>query len=473
MIKDFIQSYSEAISSILEVEVTIVDENFRRVSGTGIYKEGIGEEVPHGSFFKSIVQNGEPGIIANVKDEFACDKCNKRDECKELANIGFPIYKGDRVVGVIGLIAFDVEQREKLISSMDKLKTFLMYMSKMLESKLLLMEVNTQLRQKIDEVIDKNNIENSFSNIIGIDPKFLNVIDKAKKISKTSSTVMIRGESGTGKDLLAKAIHGASSRKDNLFVAVNCASIPESLMESELFGYEEGTFTGARKGGKMGKFELANESTIFLDEIGDMPLSMQSKLLRVLQERCVDRIGGKEPIPIDVRVISATNKNLETLVKEGKFREDLYYRLNVIPLCLPPLRERKDDIILLFNHFMTINCKKTRRNIPIIHPSLKRWLKNYSWPGNVRQLKNIAEYMTVMASDDMMTIEDIPEYLVEKDVKIDKNLSLQEMLDEYEKNILKAFIKENMTTEEKLRVAEELSISKATLYRKLNKYGLS
>ena len=210
-----------------------------------------------------------------------------------------------------------------------------------------------------------------------------------KTISGTDSTVLICGESGTGKEMFAQSIHNASSRSRYNFVAVNCAAIPENLLESEMFGYEEGSFTGARKGGKTGLFELAHRGTIFLDEIGEMPLQLQSKLLRVLEERKVRRIGSDKNIDIDVRVIAATNKNIHQLMLDGSFREDLYYRLNVLPLAVPSLRERKDDIEELFYHL----AKDMHSDIKLM-PDAVDLIMTYSWPGNVRELRNVTEYLS-------------------------------------------------------------------------------
>ncbi|GAA0182055.1 hypothetical protein SH2C18_45010 [Clostridium sediminicola] len=474
LIQDFVQPYAQAISSILEVEVTIVDDELVRIGGTGIYKENVGKKVAHGSFFQSILENGKPGIIKEVKKEFSCDKCDAKNKCKELANIGFPIFKSGKVVGIIGIIAFTVEQREKLINSMDRLSKFLKYMSELLESKLLIKESSKELELQINEIINNDKTKSSFDNIIGINEKFLAIIHKAKLISKSSSTVMIRGESGTGKELLARAIHSASPRSNRLFIAVNCASIPENLIESELFGYEDGAFTGARKGGKVGKFELANKSTIFLDEIGDMPLPMQAKLLRVLQERTVDRIGGKKTVSIDVRVIAATNRNLEKMVNNGQFRQDLYYRLNVIPLYIPPLRERPEDISLLFNNLVKKYCNKLQKPILQLQPSVEEWLTDYHWPGNIRQMKNVIEYMVNMSETNVITINQIPEYLKKEssNESIELSEGLMKIIEDYEKNLLEKFVPQNSTVDDKMQIAKKLKISKATLYRKLKKYDL-
>ncbi|MDM8127836.1 sigma 54-interacting transcriptional regulator, partial [Paraclostridium benzoelyticum] len=233
--------------------------------------------------------------------------------------------------------------------------------------------------------------------------------DLGKKISKSDYTVLITGESGTGKELMAQSIHNESLRSKQPFIAINCAAMPENLLESELFGYEEGAFTGALKGGKKGLFEQAHNGTIFLDEIGDMPIYLQTKLLRVLQENQVMRVGGESVIDIDVRVIAATNKNLLEMIRQEKFRADLYYRINVLPINIPSLRERKEDISMMLNYFM-----KKKRNIS---DEAKEILNKYSWPGNIRELKNTAMYIDIMCMDDKVKTCDLPHNLT--NMKID------------------------------------------------------
>lgn len=239
-------------------------------------------------------------------------------------------------------------------------------------------------------------------------------IKLSNKVAKSDLTVLITGESGTGKELFAQSIHNASLRKNWPFVAINCAAVPESLLESELFGYESGAFTGARKEGKVGLFEQANMGTIFLDEIGDMPLTLQARLLRVLQERQVMRIGSDRLINVDIRVIAATNKNLLQMVEEGQFREDLFYRINVLPINIPPVRERKEDIISLIKYFM--GRKKTIR----LSGEVIEIFMNYSWPGNIREIQNVASYIKIMNDDDEVNIGDLPYYLLDYNINFDR-----------------------------------------------------
>ncbi|MDN7246163.1 sigma-54 interaction domain-containing protein [Planococcus shenhongbingii] len=246
--------------------------------------------------------------------------------------------------------------------------------------------------------------------ILGSSRKIKEIMSVVEKIAKTDHTVMILGENGTGKELFAHSIHDLSARGDGPLIPVNFAGLPQSLAESELFGYEDGTFTGAKKGGKQGLFEIAHNGTIFLDEIGDAPLHIQTLLLRVLQEKQVMRVGGRNLIPVNVRVIAATNKDLKQLVKEGKFREDLYYRLFVLPIRVPPLRERKEDILDLLHYFIENNSTAT----PEISPAVIKELLDYDWPGNVRELIGVVQYMTAVMDDNCITLNDLPEQFREK-----------------------------------------------------------
>jgi DNA-binding NtrC family response regulator len=246
-----------------------------------------------------------------------------------------------------------------------------------------------------------------FNNIIGSSPAMNLVFERMSRIVKTDSAVLVSGESGTGKELVAKALHYNGPRKERPFIAVNCSAIPEALLESELFGHVRGAFTGAIKD-KPGKFEAANHGTIFLDEIGTLPLHLQAKLLRVLQEHEVERVGSNKTIKLHVRVISATNSDLENMVKRGEFREDLYYRLNVIPLHLPPLRERQQDIMFLTAFFLEKQCRLLGRAPCTISKQALEALELYSWPGNVRELENLIERMIVLTDSSVMTIDDVP-----------------------------------------------------------------
>ena len=327
----------------------------------------------------------------------------------------------------------------------------------------------------------------SCRNIIGGSERTQKLKADITKVAQSTSTVLITGESGTGKEMVATAIWNASDRKNGKFVAINCAAIPEALLESELFGYVKGAFTGADPNGRIGKFELANKGIIFLDEIGDMPLYLQAKLLRVLQERQIVRIGSNQQIPINVRVLAATNKNLKEMIREKKFREDLYYRLNVIPIEIAPLRERKEDIEALILHFANRYAKLFNKDFWKIPDDVMERLKQYPWPGNVRELENVTEFMINMMGPDGILGEDtLPQEILsntwqDKLPVKRKELVRQEQLDEgpilslkevERREIQRAIAQYGTTTQGKRMAAKELGIGLATLYRKLEELGI-
>jgi transcriptional regulator with PAS, ATPase and Fis domain len=336
---------------------------------------------------------------------------------------------------------------------------------------ILLFKKMSDVYSEINE-LSNSNVITSFEDIIGTSVEIQNVKKKAAIIAKSSSTVLILGESGTGKELFARAIHNCSNITDGPFIAINCAAIPDNLLESELFGYEDGAFTGAKKGGKIGKFQLAEGGTIFLDEIGDMTLHLQTKLLRVLQERSVEKLGSSESIPINVRVIAATNKDLEDMIKTREFREDLYYRLNVIPLTIPPLRQRKRDIKLLINYFLKVYNKILFKKIKGFSLDVEQILINYQWRGNVRELQNVIEYAVNMGAGDYIRLTDIPirinNEIIEKEEINFQITSLDELI---KKQIFQALDNYGTDVEGKTMAANALGISRATLYRKLKDYS--
>lgn len=284
------------------------------------------------------------------------------------------------------------------------------------------------------------------------------------------------GESGTGKEVFARAIHYESGRGNNPFVAVNCGAIPENLLESELFGYEEGAFSGARKGGKPGRFQLANKGTLFLDEIGDMPIFLQVKLLRVLQEKTVERVGGIKSMPLDVRIIAATNRNLEKLVKAGTFREDLYYRLNVFPIELPALHERPDDIMELAKFFLEKQRKNSGKKITGFTDEAVRRMQNYNWPGNIRELENVVECAVIKTSAEVIDVDALPAKLTADTqlyLPIQPEMSNLRPSEYAERQtIVSALNAFGMCVEGKKRAAAHLGMGIATLYRKIRKYGI-
>ncbi len=309
----------------------------------------------------------------------------------------------------------------------------------------------------------------TFVDLIGKSRSFLKVKSRAIRAAEFDSTILITGESGSGKELFARAIHNASKRAEQPFVAINCSAIPETLLESELFGYEPGAFTGASKSGKPGRIELADRGTLFLDEIGDMPLFLQAKLLRTLQERSILKIGGLNPIPVDVRILAATNKNIEEFIAKKLFREDLYYRINVVPLELPPLRERKEDIPVFIDHFLAIYNSRFNKQVAGVSPEVLELLQGYSWPGNVRELENIIEYGINITENSVISIEDIRDRFNLSDYP-DNSMSLKEKVREYEEKVLNEYLDRFGWDESgKDKAARKLGLSRATLYRKLKR----
>lgn len=313
-----------------------------------------------------------------------------------------------------------------------------------------------------------------FSDIIVKDEKMLNTLEMAKKVAKVDTTVLLLGETGVGKEKVAKYIHKNSKRENKSFIKIDCGCVPCNLIESELFGYEKGAFTGANKDGKIGLFELADGGTIFLDEVGELPFDMQVKLLRVLQEGEIKRVGGTSTIKIDVRIIAATNRNLEKMVEEKKFREDLYYRLNVVPITILPLRERKDDIEPLINHFMCIFNKKYNLNKVITNAAVDS-LKDYKWPGNVRELKNIIERVMIMSTGDKILRSDLPiKEVWSSNISItarlnkrNKHLTLKEEVENLEKSLIEDAFERHGNVRD---AAAELGINASTLVRKRQRY---
>jgi len=318
----------------------------------------------------------------------------------------------------------------------------------------------------------------SFSYIGGKSKKIIEAINLCQKVAPSSASVLITGESGTGKEVFAKAIHEASGRNGQ-FVAINCSAIPENLLESELFGYVEGAFTGATKQGRMGMFEFANNGTLFLDEIGDMPLGMQSKLLRVLQDGVIYKLGSGKPVYTNTRIIAATNKDLKRSIKEETFRNDLFYRLAIVQVELPPLRERKEDIKDLINLFISQVSKNERIEIKKIDNRIYNILSSYKWEGNIRELKNVIQRMVLLSNGDCISVDSIPKYIlsyeeekyfINKDIDLEDKYNLEKMVKTLEYEIIREVM--NTTGGNKVKAAEILKIKRSTLYYKLKQYNM-
>ncbi|MEG0390697.1 MAG: sigma 54-interacting transcriptional regulator [Cetobacterium sp.] len=565
-IKNEVQKYAETISQIIQMDVEIMDSNFIRVAGTGILKKKVGISMNDEShIYKNVLETGKETIILEPKKDSRCLNCPTINTCKEQLEVSTPIFLGNKVIGVIGIICFTNSQKLNFIKKKDKYLLFLKQISEFISSQAYLyLEASTTQSKKdflntilnkiedgviiynsdleviyinevaqnlfettlTKEVIFIENLKDTFLEkqefsliynnkkikVLGTEFQFssfekalifrekkalhnsilqiLNsttgtlvkdfifysdsmkkLYDRIDKISKNPSTVLITGESGTGKEIVARTIHMNSNRVNNPFIAVNCGAIPDTLLESEFFGYVKGSFTGADPRGKIGKFELANGGTLFLDEIGDMPLYMQIKLLRVIQERKIIRIGSNQLIDIDVRIIAATNQNLEKLVELGEFRKDLYYRLNVVPLEVPPLRVRPADIFIFAEHFAEKYATLFNKRFFNISTEVLKTFENYSWPGNVRELENTMEYMINLMDERGILL---PIHLPQKFLVVENNFKLEDKtLKNMEIEMISALLKKyGNSTENKKEIAKILGIGIATLYRKIEQYNI-
>ena len=365
-----------------------------------------------------------------------------------------PILKDGKIIAVFGQVMFkDIKDVSKLANQLS-----------LLESKVKLYE---------EELITLRSTRYTFDSIIGKTKAITRLKKEALNAAANQLPVLITGDSGTGKELFAQAIHHASTRKLYPFVRINCSAIPKDLLESELFGYEQGAFTGANSEGKPGKVEIANQGTLFLDEIGDLPLEMQPKLLRVVEEKEFERVGGTRVIRSDFRVIAATNQNLEEMMLDGRFRKDLFYRLNVIPLHIPALRERRDDIILLAWYFMKQMAQEAALNKVEMGPEARKALRRHDWPGNVRELLNVLERTLSSIEGNHIRLVDLPFYLqrIPKKTSEQDQTSIKEVHAKTEKEVILYALKE--TNNNKAQAAKMLGIHRTHLYKKMKKYRIS
>lgn len=405
----------------------------------------IGEYLSKIQPFAKIIQVLKTGeALLNVEFTF------EETEVRIVANI-LPIFDdSDEVTGTISVFR-DITEVRNLTKQLEQLKGYTKY-----------------LKEELEYIKDEN-----FKKLVGNAPSILNIIEKMKKVSKTDSTVLITGESGTGKEVITTIIHSTSPRVDKPMIKVNCAAIPETLLESEFFGYEEGSFTGSKKGGKLGKFELANGGTIFLDEIGDMSLNLQAKLLRVLQEKKFERIGGESSISVDVRIIAATNADLMKKVKNKEFREDLYYRLNVFPIEVPPLRERKSDILTLAIQFLEELTLQYKKQLSF-SAEVTTMFYEYDWPGNIRELKNVVEHAVIMSDKSgRIRLGNLPSYLLEVGDTIESETNYLKLYKQFKfiekKAIEDAVLLSKYNRSEAMRI---LGMSRKTFYKKMKEYDI-
>lgn len=369
-----------------------------------------------------------------------------------------PIMEDGKISWVVS-IDQDITEVQKLINELKKAEDKIRYL------------------EYLQEELKRLSPEKDFENIVYKSKIMYDLLMLARKVAESDASVLIQGESGTGKDLLARAIHNASPRKEMPFIVVDCSSIPENLIESELFGYESGAFTGAQKKGKPGKFEIADGGTVFLDEIGELPLEMQSKLLRVLENREFYRVGGIKPIKVNIRIIAATNRDLKEMVKNSKFREDLFYRLDVVSIKVPALRERPEDIPYLINYFLKKFSVENKKVINKIEPSAMELMLKYPWPGNVRELKNVVERLVILAENGVIRDDMLPNTILNYfDIKKDNlslqvtSLNLEKVVQEAERKAIMEALR--LSKNNKAKAAEILGIPRSTLYYKMQVLGI-
>lgn len=423
-----------------DCEILLVNETFAEI--------GVDRDSIIGQPIQKIVPKSRLPHTVKTGEANLCELCMVNN--KEMISMRVPIYSNGKIIGAMAKTLFLDISTARLLTDMISLNEDTARSSSKYQSK-----------YTLDDIIGNNR-------------RIVRLKTWSAQVANNSSNVLIIGESGTGKELFAHAIHHAGIRRNYPFIRINCASIPENLIESELFGYEEGAFTGALKGGKKGKFELAHKGTIFLDEIGEMPLSMQTKLLAFLQEREFERVGGSDPIHSDARIIAATNIDLEKAVAEGRFREDLYYRLNVVTFMLPPLRDRIDDIEPLVNHLIPKLNNKLNTSIEGIEPDALDLLMNYHWPGNVRELENLLERAINLAHLDQARLllpEHFPTLLRKNTQRNTKPATLSAAVESLEYQLIMNTLRSNNYN--KTVTAKQLNIHPSVLYRKLKKYNIS
>lgn len=442
-----------SLNSIIETMydgVIVVDKHGYITMISDAYKKFLDiNDYVVGKHVTEIIENTRMHIVAQTGRE-EVGQLQKLNGAYMIAN-RIPLMVKGQVTGAIGKVIFrNVKELNAMYSKITS--------------------IEQELENYKGEIKNLNSAKYDFDDIIGKSNEIKSVIDVAQRVSNNNSNILILGESGTGKELFAHSLHMNSSRVNKPFVKINCGAIPAELLESELFGYEKGAFTGANKSGKIGKFELAHKGTIFLDEIGEMPLNMQVKLLRVIQEKEIERIGGEYPRPIDVRIIAATNKNLFTLVQEKQFREDLYYRLNVITLNLPGLKERTGDIELLANNFLDkFNVERGKKILGFSKQAMGA-MNYYSWPGNIRELRNVVERaVNIVDGENIIDLKHLPKSIVGEKI-CESMKTIKEVVEEAEYMAIKNCLIVNKGN--KSKTAEVLNISRVALYDKIKKYNL-
>jgi len=413
---------------------------------------GIKEEDVLGKSVEDVIENTRLHIVVRTGHKELYDI--QRIQGHDMIASRTPIIKDGHIIGAVGTVLFkDVKEVKDLAVRL-----------KVLEN-----TVNIY-KNELGKMYCANY---TFDDIIAQNKEMIEIKDIAKKAANSSSTILIEGESGTGKEYFAHAIHDASNRRNSPFIRINCAAIPHELLESELFGYESGAFTGAKKEGKIGKLELANGGTVLLDEISSMPMSMQAKLLRVLEERDFEKIGGNARIKIDIRIIACTNEDLNKLVEKGLFRQDLYYRLNVVEIKIPPLRERLDDIALLCEDILNKQLQSVGLSSKIVTEKAMLALNLYDWPGNVRELRNVLERAANMSSSNFVSMQHLPDYIRNKLIHEEPTPHNKQLRDKVAEAEIKAIISAiKVSNGSRTKAAKLLGIHRTAIYKKLSGYGI-
>ncbi|MFD2923718.1 sigma-54 interaction domain-containing protein [Halobacillus naozhouensis] len=402
-----------------------------------------------GKHVTDVIENTRMHIVASTGKEEIADLQFIRGNHMVANRI--PVMSGEKVVGAVGTVLFRDTKEWMVLNSHIK-------------------DLLLELEFYREQMKSHHGVVYSLHDIAANSPKMVQIKETVKQIAPGDVSILLNGESGTGKELFAHSIHLLSERHTKPFVKVNCAAIPENLIESELFGYKEGAFTGAKKGGKLGKFQLADGGTLFLDEIGDMPLNAQVKLLRVLQEKEVEAVGAVHPQKIDIRIVAATNKSLERLVEEKRFREDLFYRVNVIQIDIPPLRERSEDIAMLAEFFLQKVTDRTGKRVTEFTSEVVERLKQYKWQGNVRELENVVEAAVHLCHSSTITMADLPGYLQSPTLSSVEGLTLKEIIQNTEQKAIENTLQQ--TDGNKLEAARRLGLSKSSFYEKLKKHQI-
>lgn len=433
--------------------VVVVDPEGRVILLNKAYCDflGVNQQEAIGKHVTEVIENTRMHIVVKTKKE-EIGEFQKIKGNIMVAN-RIPIFKNGKLIGAVGTVVFkDLVEMESYVHRVQDMEKELSF-----------------YREELKKVTTGYTLED----IIGDSPAIEYVKEMVRKVANTKSNVLLEGESGTGKELVAQSIHHLSPRGEAPLIKVNCAAIPEELLESELFGYEHGAFTGSKKGGKLGKLEMAHNSTLLLDEIGDMPMNMQVKLLRAIQEKEIERVGGVRSKKLDFRIIASSNRNLKEMVAKQQFREDLYYRLNVVKITLPPLRERTGDIEIIARYLIKKLSKELNFGITEITPKALWVLKNYNWPGNIRELSNVIERgLNLMDREGRIDVEHLPLYLRESaPVPVSgKSLNLKERIGKLERETISQALEK--TRQNKLEAAKILGISRTSLYKKMEEHNL-